>query len=143
MPCLSAQTLPVPCRCCGSCCDQFLFRIPTQAADECGVVGQLDRKALEAAAKAKDVAVAPDGTLEAFTAALEGAEGLDKLQPTSMCALALHCMCEAWCLLTFFHEVLLRLCSMSCPQVLGVWAICVLLVWCAADLAGLVQAAGV
>ena len=50
------------------------------------VVWQLDRKALEAAAKAKDVAVAPDGTLEAFAAALEGAEGLDKLQPTSMCA---------------------------------------------------------
>ena len=52
------------------------------------MVGQLDRKALEAAAKAKDVAVAPDGTLEAFTAALEGAEGLEMLQPTSMCALA-------------------------------------------------------
>lgn len=47
-----------------------------------------------------DVTVAPDGTLEAFTAALEGAEGLDKLQPTSMCALgaALHRHCLGGCL---------------------------------------------
>ncbi|KAK9844119.1 hypothetical protein WJX81_004940 [Elliptochloris bilobata] len=54
------------------------------AVEEAEAALELDRKALEAAANARDVAVAPDGTLEAFAAALEGAEGLDKLQPTSM-----------------------------------------------------------
>ena len=57
------------------------------AVEEAEAALELDRKALDAAVKAKDMVVAPDSTFEVFEAALVGADGLDKLQPTSMCAL--------------------------------------------------------
>ncbi len=55
------------------------------AVEEAEAALEADRAALEAAVKARDVAVPPDGTLDAFRAALEGEEALAKLQPTSMC----------------------------------------------------------
>ncbi len=55
------------------------------AVEEAEAALEADRAALEAAVKARDVAVPPDGTLDAFRAALEGEEALAELQPTSMC----------------------------------------------------------